>query len=129
MLIVCPTCATSYRVQATAIGATGREVRCARCRTLWFAAGEAEVEEAWPEHDAAPAAAVAPGWAEPLPTVAGDPAPDSPVPEGDAPPLVPATQEEAAEQTYGVGVGEDIDSFAARGTRRYALLRRASWQP
>src|SRR5919197_5331957 len=100
MLIVCPTCATSYRVQATAIGATGREVRCARCRTLCFAAGEAEVEEAWPEHGAAQAAAVAPSWAEPLPTMADDPAPDGPVPEGDAPPLVPAAQE--AEQTHGV---------------------------
>jgi predicted Zn finger-like uncharacterized protein len=37
MLIVCPTCAASYEVDASLIGATGRSVRCARCRAVWFA--------------------------------------------------------------------------------------------
>ena len=37
MLIHCPTCATSYDVKPSALGATGRSVRCVRCRTVWFA--------------------------------------------------------------------------------------------
>jgi predicted Zn finger-like uncharacterized protein len=36
MLIVCPNCATSYRVEPSSLGATGRSVRCVRCRTVWF---------------------------------------------------------------------------------------------
>jgi len=37
MLIDCPNCTTSYRVDAASIGARGRSVRCARCRNVWFA--------------------------------------------------------------------------------------------
>jgi predicted Zn finger-like uncharacterized protein len=37
MLIVCPSCATSYQIDATSVGAQGRMVRCARCRATWFA--------------------------------------------------------------------------------------------
>jgi predicted Zn finger-like uncharacterized protein len=37
MLIHCPTCGTSYNVKTSALGATGRSVRCVRCRTVWFA--------------------------------------------------------------------------------------------
>ncbi|MGD9921518.1 MAG: MJ0042-type zinc finger domain-containing protein [Pseudorhodoplanes sp.] len=36
MLIVCPNCATSYRVTADHLGDTGREVRCVNCHTVWF---------------------------------------------------------------------------------------------
>ncbi len=44
MLIVCPHCATSYRIEAPALGPQGRSVRCLRCRTVWFAAAAAPVE-------------------------------------------------------------------------------------
>jgi predicted Zn finger-like uncharacterized protein len=37
MLIVCPNCTTSYQVDPNALGATGRSVRCVRCRNIWFA--------------------------------------------------------------------------------------------
>jgi predicted Zn finger-like uncharacterized protein len=37
MLIVCPNCATSYMVDPTSLGSGGRTVRCARCKTTWFA--------------------------------------------------------------------------------------------
>ena len=37
MKIVCPTCTTSYDVRPAALGESGRSVRCARCRTVWFA--------------------------------------------------------------------------------------------
>ena len=43
MLIVCPSCATSYQIDAGSVGATGRMVRCARCRATWFA-GPAQAE-------------------------------------------------------------------------------------
>jgi predicted Zn finger-like uncharacterized protein len=38
MLIVCPNCATSYLIDPTSVGSAGRTVRCARCKTTWFAA-------------------------------------------------------------------------------------------
>jgi predicted Zn finger-like uncharacterized protein len=37
MLIVCPNCGTSYMVDPAALGSGGRTVRCARCKTTWFA--------------------------------------------------------------------------------------------
>lgn len=37
MLIVCPSCATSYQIDAGSVGQSGRMVRCARCRATWFA--------------------------------------------------------------------------------------------
>jgi predicted Zn finger-like uncharacterized protein len=37
MLIVCPSCATSYLIDQAAVGAAGRTVRCARCKTTWLA--------------------------------------------------------------------------------------------
>jgi predicted Zn finger-like uncharacterized protein len=38
MHLVCPKCATSYQLDAASLGATGRSVRCTRCKTVWFAA-------------------------------------------------------------------------------------------
>ena len=37
MLIVCPTCATSYMIDPATVGPNGRAVRCARCKATWFA--------------------------------------------------------------------------------------------
>ena len=34
---------TSYQVDASSIGASGRSVRCSRCRTVWVAARPADV--------------------------------------------------------------------------------------
>ncbi|VUF11496.1 MJ0042-type zinc finger domain-containing protein [Methylobacterium dankookense] len=36
MLIVCPTCASAYRVETGRLGMEGRSVRCAACRETWF---------------------------------------------------------------------------------------------
>lgn len=44
MLIVCPNCATSYMIDPASVGAAGRSVRCARCKTTWFAAPKSETE-------------------------------------------------------------------------------------
>jgi predicted Zn finger-like uncharacterized protein len=37
MLIVCPNCATSYMIDPASVGPNGRAVRCARCKSTWFA--------------------------------------------------------------------------------------------
>ncbi|WP_340110365.1 zinc-ribbon domain-containing protein [Pikeienuella sp. HZG-20] len=36
MRLICPTCAIEYEIDADAIGAGGRKVRCADCGTEWF---------------------------------------------------------------------------------------------
>lgn len=48
MLITCPTCASSYRINAAKIGPEGRSVRCAACRETWFLTpsdGESDASE------------------------------------------------------------------------------------
>jgi predicted Zn finger-like uncharacterized protein len=45
MLIVCPTCATSYDIPLATLG-EGRTVRCASCKNAWFATAERELETA-----------------------------------------------------------------------------------
>ena len=40
MLIVCPTCATSYVIEPASVGPAGRTVRCARCKMTWYAGGQ-----------------------------------------------------------------------------------------
>jgi predicted Zn finger-like uncharacterized protein len=37
MLIVCPSCATSYDVKPASLQPDGRQVRCVRCRAVWHA--------------------------------------------------------------------------------------------
>ncbi|WP_342106403.1 zinc-ribbon domain-containing protein [Methylobacterium sp. SI9] len=36
MLIVCPSCASAYEIDAGKVGMEGRSVRCAACRETWF---------------------------------------------------------------------------------------------
>lgn len=36
MILTCPNCATRYVIPDTAIGAEGRQVRCANCKHSWF---------------------------------------------------------------------------------------------
>src|SRR6202162_1118850 len=55
MLIVCPSCATSYDVELASLSPTGRQVRCSRCRTIWRA------EPSHSEKLLLAAAALAPG--------------------------------------------------------------------
>lgn len=37
MLIVCPHCTTSYALDLATLGASGRNVRCSRCKEMWMA--------------------------------------------------------------------------------------------
>ena len=45
MLIVCPSCATAFKVTRSVLGESGRQVRCAQCRTVWLATPESAIEE------------------------------------------------------------------------------------
>jgi predicted Zn finger-like uncharacterized protein len=44
MFIVCPHCTTSYAIDLAALGATGRTVRCSRCKEIWLAHPEDAVD-------------------------------------------------------------------------------------
>lgn len=46
MLIVCPTCASQYELDAAKLGPSGRKVRCASCKTSWHVEPEAVFPEA-----------------------------------------------------------------------------------
>jgi predicted Zn finger-like uncharacterized protein len=141
MLIVCPACMTSYQVESSAIG-DGREVRCARCQTTWFASSEPLATASLAVHEDAvgeAAEAAAAEWAaeEPEEVQAGweedssRPPEQAPVVDGttetEAPSLVPSL--DGVEPPDAIGVGEDIDSFAARRARRLESMRRRRWQP
>jgi predicted Zn finger-like uncharacterized protein len=57
MHIVCPHCTTSYAIDLATLGASGRTVRCSRCKEVWLARPEDAIEIA----AAVPAAASAGG--------------------------------------------------------------------
>lgn len=44
MHIVCPHCTTSYVIDLATLGATGRTVRCSRCKEVWLARPEDAIE-------------------------------------------------------------------------------------
>ena len=45
MLIICPSCSTSYTIEPGSLGAAGRTVRCVRCKNTWFADATSAVPE------------------------------------------------------------------------------------
>src|SRR4030088_729653 len=98
MQIVCPNCETSYQVAASAMGTSGRSVRCARCRTVWFATDTSALLEIAASHRAEMARFATPSgtdegseWPAPGGGAEGDP--DLPVDSpdvgyvNDAPPI------------------------------------------
>jgi predicted Zn finger-like uncharacterized protein len=81
MQIVCPNCATSYRVEASSLGPAGRSVRCVRCRNVWFAHDPEALPAIAQAHRSDMAALassiVAVAHDDPVPQLAGDDGPPS----------------------------------------------------
>ncbi|HZQ14493.1 MAG TPA: MJ0042-type zinc finger domain-containing protein [Pseudolabrys sp.] len=103
MLIVCPSCATSYMIDPASLGAAGRTVRCARCKATWFATPKKQAPDVNAFVDGVIAEAQAQTMAPPEPASASGPPPpaaddfgaepDSPVPEPQpAPPVAPPVE-------------------------------------
>jgi predicted Zn finger-like uncharacterized protein len=124
MLIVCPACTTSYRVDPASIG-EGREVRCARCQTTWFASAQPLEATLAVHQQAADSGSAEADWAE-QPSPANE---DGPAAETGTEASSFAPGIDAAAALGAIGVGEDIDSFAARRARRLESMRRRRWQP
>lgn len=70
MILTCPSCATRYMVDATALGEGGRTVKCVRCDHRWH---QTPVEEAAPDAEAEVEAAAP----ESEPETAPEPAPEA----------------------------------------------------
>lgn len=141
MLIVCPTCATSYQITLAALGAAGRTVRCATCKNTWFASPQSAAAD--PQTALVPlaAAAAAPRMPAPPPPAPEPPADDFAGPAADfavetfapsngkagetptvidAPPLAPQSHEDEA-VTVTPDEPENIETIAARRARhKYA---------
>ena len=62
MLIVCPSCASEYMIDPGRLGAEGRTVRCAACKSTWFVTPEAEDAAEAAEAMPGPTADEAEGW-------------------------------------------------------------------
>jgi predicted Zn finger-like uncharacterized protein len=141
MLIVCPTCATSYQIQLAALGA-GRQVRCANCKNAWFATAESVVEEAVMVPAAASGAAPPQPPADGLARAVGDvpdediiPPSPAPAPQSDtaltvteAPPLVPqdhaVVEGDPTKPKFDPGVPDDPETIAARRVRQTYVERK-----
>lgn len=106
MLIVCPTCATSYMIDQASLGPQGRTVRCARCRASWHAGGpdahndvqgfvSEVIAEAQAQQPPAPAVSARP------PPAAGQPTPDDFGAETGAPLNETANSAASEEQRHG----------------------------
>jgi predicted Zn finger-like uncharacterized protein len=135
MLIVCPSCATSYMIEPASLGAAGRTVRCARCRKTWFVnppqadepvgvfvdgvIAEAEAQASPRFQVPAPPAADDFGAEEPpafMPPPAAEPEPAPPHPPHiEAPSLVPPIEHAPAGEPE--PAVEETDSFADRRLR------------
>jgi len=93
MLIVCPNCGTSYMVDPAALGSGGRTVRCARCKTTWFAGWEKQT----PNLNAFVDGVIAEAEAQATPDSAQAPSPEPPA--AAAPPAADDFGSEPAEPT------------------------------
>ncbi len=123
MKIVCPTCATSYQVSAASIGATGRSVRCTRCRAIWVASAaealEAAADAIAPETAASSDAAVAAFRQELGPPAATPAAPDPDTTPPPGPAVAPAELPKPA----------DIETAAAAASESEQPVELSAGQP
>ena len=136
MLIVCPTCSTTYQIQLAALGAAGRSVRCSHCRNTWFATADSVVEEAaLAQISARPSAPQRqPGnFDEATSDISlegtHEPAAreERPLAAVEAPPLAPGEQVEAnlSAPKFDPGEPENIETIAAQRARQTYAEREA----
>ncbi|MEH3045885.1 zinc-ribbon domain-containing protein [Sphingomonas adhaesiva] len=78
MLLECPECRTRYLVPDSAIGTTGRTVRCANCRHSWYQDPPELAPQPEPVAEPLVAPPVAAGEPTPTPAVASAPPPAEP---------------------------------------------------
>jgi predicted Zn finger-like uncharacterized protein len=151
MLIVCPSCSTSYTIEPASLGSAGRTVRCARCKTTWFADtsnaasevtavadNESEVQgspgvlrpdqatnraggDNEPAHESAEAAHAMAADTQSDPAPADTQLPE-PVAIADAPSLVPS---EPPPDAVAGSETDEIENFAARRRRLQARRKEA----
>jgi predicted Zn finger-like uncharacterized protein len=124
MLIACPNCATSYMIDPASLGGAGRTVRCARCKTTWFASAPEMAEAANDAADEAqsigvirPEQRVEDGNADAAGVEHHEEATSAPVTVNDAPPIAPETPSAAADTAADV---DELENFAARRKRLQA---------
>ncbi|WP_407158424.1 MJ0042-type zinc finger domain-containing protein [Bradyrhizobium sp. STM 3557] len=124
MFIVCPHCTTSYAIDLATLGATGRTVRCSRCKEVWLAHPEDAV------NTPAPLAAMADAGDGPLPDATetdwealarGDD--DEHPPQVDSPPLAAGWPDDAEDEMAGSELSE---TDSPRPWHRRLLKRPAS---
>lgn len=65
MRLICPSCSATYNVDAAAVGAKGRMVRCSGCGAEWFQTPREEADEPMELTNAPAAAPAAPAAEEP----------------------------------------------------------------
>jgi predicted Zn finger-like uncharacterized protein len=131
MHIICPHCTTSYAINPTTLGASGRTVRCSRCKETWLARPEDAIEmaEAMPAampNPAQPAAAsdAAAEWD----AMAGDemgqdtPVVDSPSISTGWPAQGEGSQA-GAEDDWSSAARQDVDDEIPATTHRQRLAR------
>ena len=133
MLIVCPTCATTYKITLAALGAAGRSVRCSQCKNTWFATAESVVAEpalVTVPFGQGPASSEAPadeshGVQDILPPEIAAAPDENPFMVADAPPLVPQDADgETSATKFDPGVPDGADTVAPRRARHAAVDRK-----
>ena len=84
MILVCPSCSTRYLLSSSAIGADGRDVRCAKCAHQWFQAGDQDMPPPAPlseeDFELADSVELDPAL-DPPPEPAPEPLAEEPIPE------------------------------------------------
>jgi predicted Zn finger-like uncharacterized protein len=130
MLIACPNCSTSYMIDPASLGEAGRTVRCARCKTTWFASNPEMVDAGSDDEPTSATGVIRPdhrvedtaGQARVTEVVAqSEEAAQAPVTVTDAPPIVPTEPPAEPEATTDT---DEIENFAARRKRLQARRKK-----